>query len=146
MNQTLTRDELKALTRGQIVDVDLGPKIGAKKENQVFVGTELGGQRRCVIVQADAFNENWSTLIVVPILGLEGKAPGGGDRAVRVTEVLIPKGTAGQTKNGAAQANQIRTIDRYKRVVRILGTVPPEVMAEIEKKIRLVLGMVDLTP
>lgn len=112
MNQTLTQDELKALTRGQVVDVDLGPKIGTKKENQVFIGSELGGQRRCVIVQADVFNANWSTLIVVPILGLEGKTSGGEDRAVRITEVLIPKGTAGQTKNGAAQANQIRTIDR----------------------------------
>ena len=58
----------------------------------------------------------------------------------------MPWPAGGQTKNGAAQANQIRTIDRYKRVVRILGTVPPEVMAEIEKKIRIVLGMVDLTP
>ncbi len=147
MDQKLTQDDLRSLTRGRVVEVDLGPKLGALKDNQAYIGNEIGGVRRCVIVQADIFS-TWSTMVVVPITGLEGKGSNGEDRPISGVEVLIPKGMAGQTKNGAAQAHQVRTIDRNVRVKRILGIVPPETMTEIEKKLRLVLGMVplDTTP
>ena len=145
MEKTLTQDEKDSLIRGRVVEVDLGPIQGALKANQQYAGSEAGGTRRCVIMQADIFR-SWTTLVVVPITGLEQKGADGEDRPVRRTEVLIPKGVAGQTKNGAAQAHQVRTIDYVVRVKRVLGIVPPDLMTDIEKKLRLVLGMVDLTP
>ena len=118
-----TPDQLKALTRGTVVRVDLA---GAKGREQMKI-------RHAVVVSSDRFNRNLDTMQFVPLSGLKNKTP-------YPHEVLVPKGEGGTTEDSVAQAVQVRTLDRYERVVEIMGTLRPETMAKISVKLFEVLG------
>lgn len=118
-----TSVELKAIKRGTVVVVDLDPAQGS----------EQAKRRTCVVVSADIYNRKLDTIIVVPISGLEDE--NGPKRKPWPHEVEIPAGSGGLRFNSAAQPVQIRTIDRYARVTKILGELPESVMALVLVKI-----------
>lgn len=118
-----TNGELKAIKRGTVVVVDLDPAQGS----------EQAKRRTCVVVSADIYNKKLDTIIIVPISGLEDED--GPKRQVRPHEVEIAASSGGLRFRSAAQPVQIRTIDRYARVTKILGELPENVMLLISVKI-----------
>jgi len=123
----LTCEELKELTRGTVVMVQFSP----------IKGHELRDPHPAVVISADRFNKVFSTVVVVPITSL--KPP---EFKVYSTEVKLASGDGGLPKDSKAMPLQIRTIDRFERVEKILGQIPKDKMSELESKLRLTLGMI----
>ena len=118
-----TPEQLKLITRGTVLLVDLDPSLGA----------EQAKTRPCVVVSSDTYNSRLTTLNVVPISSL-------GDKKPYPHEVLIPQGEGDLPNISVAQPVQIRTIDRNKRVVKILGRLSTQTMARVGASMFAVLG------
>ena len=109
--------------RGDVVWVDLDPASGS----------ELKKTRPCVVVQRDAANATSPTTIIAPLgdaRGLSGN----------LLNVFVAAGTAGTSKDSLVICNQIRTVDS-RRVGDKVGSLPAELMAAVEKGIRLILDL-----
>lgn len=109
--------------RGDIVWVDLDPASGS----------EIKKRRPCVVVQRDAANATSPTTIIAPL----GDARGG---VGNVLNVFVPAGTAGASKDSLVICNQIRTVDAT-RIGDKLGSLPANLMAAVEKGMRLILDL-----
>lgn len=118
-------EALQALRRGKVVVINLDPARGS----------EQGKTRPAVIVSADIYNRNIDTIVIIPISGL--KDDSGVKRERRLDEVVIttPQAESGLDFDSVAQPIQVRTIDRYERVTRIIGTLQPKDMQSISLKL-----------
>ncbi len=97
-------------------------------------GHEQAGQRPCVVVSNDNFNHGPAGLLV--IVPLTSKL-----RTIPIplhVPVAPPEG--GLTMASAALCDQIRTIDPA-RLTRQMGIIGDATMAEIERRLRLLLGL-----
>lgn len=103
--------------RGTICYVDLG------QEN---VGSEQGGNRPCIIISNNKGNACSPTVIVAVITSK--------DKKYIPTHVEIPKNHGGLISSSTVLLEQIRTIDK-SRIISIIGVLPPDDMAEINKAI-----------
>ena len=110
------------IKRGNIYWVRLDPIEGA----------EIGKTRPAVVISNDINNEFADTVTVIPITSKTGK--------VYPFEMLIPKGTANLPEDSKVKANQIRTVDK-KRIKDIIGTIPPDILKEIEKAVKIHLDL-----
>jgi len=119
----LNAEQLARIVRGTVVLVDLTDGVG-KEQTKV---------RPAVVVSADTLNKRLTTLIVVPISGLKDKKP-------FKHEVFIRKGEGDLTEDSVAQPVQIRTLDRDRRVVRVLGQLSPATMSQLGGSLFGVLG------
>ena len=133
----LAAAELAKIVRGTVVRVDLSDGIG-KEQNKVRPAVVLRThdhetETDAVVVSSDLLNKRLVTLIVVPISGLKGK------KAFK-HEVEIEAGEGGLTERSVAQPIQIRTIDREKRVVAILGQLSSTTMTRISTSLFGILG------
>lgn len=109
-------------SRGDVYMVDLDPTIGR----------EQAGQRPALIVSDDPLNRSPSGLVIVaPITGT--------DRGVPAHVAVVPP-EGGLTKASVIMADQIRTISR-RRLGRRLGAISPGTMAEVDDRLRMVLGL-----
>ncbi len=97
------------------------------------VGREVAKTRPIVVVSNDLNNEFSGTVTVLPITS-------GSLEKIYPFEVLLPKGTANLPKDSKVKANQIRTLDRT-RLIKLIGELPNDVMALIDKAIMLHLGL-----
>lgn len=106
--------------RGELWAADLDPRAG----------TEAGKVRPVVVVQSDLLNETGhpSTWVLPCTTRLTG---------TNVLRVELPAGIAGNRRDCEVMIDQSRAIDR-SRLRRVLGSVPPPLMAEIGEKLRLV--------
>lgn len=111
-------------SRGMLIEVGLDP----------VVGHEQGRSRPCVVVQNDVGNRFSSTTIIVPLTDAAHI------RKPSPIYVLVAKGDGGATKNSYALCDQIRTVDQ-RRFRRIFGTLLPETMAEIDRALKVSLGL-----
>ena len=110
--------------RGMVVEISLDPAIGH----------EQGRSRPCVVVQNDVGNRFASTTIVVPLTdAAHVKKPS-------PIYVLIKKGDGGAKKDSYALCDQIRTVDQ-QRFRGVYGTLAPETMVEVDKALRVSLGL-----
>lgn len=80
--------------RWSIVIVDLDPSVGHEQQDR----------RRALVVSYEPFHRS-GLVTVCPITTRAARYPG---------EVLIPKGHAGQTKDGLILVHQVRTIDAQR--------------------------------
>jgi len=80
--------------RWSIVIVDLDPTVGHEQQ----------GRRRALVVSYEPFHRS-GLVTVCPITTRPERYPG---------EVPIPKGHAGQTKDGLILVHQVRTIDAQR--------------------------------
>lgn len=112
--------------RGELYLADLDPVIGS----------EQGARRPVVIIQNDIGNRFSPTTIVAAITSRVGDK-------VYPTEVKIKKGTGGLKKESLVLLNQIKTIDK-RRLESRLGSLEPEIMHEIDKAIKISLGLVPI--
>lgn len=111
---------MKALKikRGQIYYADLSPVIGS----------EQGGLRPVVILQNDIGNAHSPTTIVACVTSVQTKSALPTHIDIRIF------------KDSVILLEQIRTIDK-RRLKNLIATVPIEVMAQVDKAIKISLGV-----
>ena len=106
------------IKRGQIYYADLSP----------IVGSEQGGFRPCLIIQNDIGNKYSPTVIVAVITTRKTKAN-------LPTHVWL-NAECGLPKESMVECEQVRTLDK-KRLKDFMGSVSKEVMAEIDKGLKI---------
>lgn len=111
---------MKALKvkRGQIYFADLSP----------VVGSEQGGLRPVVIIQNDIGNEHAPTTIVAAVTSVQTKCAIPTHINIRIL------------KDSVILLEQIRTIDK-RRLKNLVAEVDDEVMAQVNKAIKISLGV-----
>ncbi|MHB2019562.1 MAG: type II toxin-antitoxin system PemK/MazF family toxin [Candidatus Xenobia bacterium] len=115
------------MVRGEIYMVRLEPRSGS----------EQTGVRPGIIVSNDAFNTapGWQSITIVPLTS----AP----RWVKVspTTVVFKAGTYGLTRDCAALAHQVTTIDRSKLLLPMLGSLPAAALEAVGVALRNYLAL-----
>jgi mRNA interferase MazF len=99
----------------------------------VVVPSELGRPRPGVVVQADEFNEELSTIFVCPVSSdLQERLP------------LRPMIEAGPS-NGLRLRSQIMTDKivalRHDRIRRVIGHIDPETSEQLDRALLVLLGL-----
>lgn len=110
------------IKRGEVYWVNLDPTIGS----------EIKKTRPALILSNDLNNLNAQTVTVLPITSALEK--------VYPFEVLLRAGIFGNKEDCKAKADQIRTVDK-RRLRRLMGMVPPEILARVEVATRLHLDI-----
>ena len=100
--------------RGDVYYADLG----------VPRGTEQAGRRPVLILQDETIYPNPRTAVVIPFTTT-------GARAQLPTCVLVQAGIGGLTADSVALCHEVRALDT-SRIGRRLGTLPPDVIEQIE--------------
>lgn len=113
---------MKQVSRGQIYYADLSP----------VKGSEQGGLRPVLIIQNDIGNKYSPTTISAVITSRHTKAN-------LPTHVWL-NNECGLPKDSMVELEQLRTIDKM-RLSDFMGTVSQEVMKEIDKAIKISLGV-----
>lgn len=117
---------IKTCLRGEIYWADLAPVIGH----------EQGGRRPVLIIQNDVGNRHSPTTIIAPITSsLSAK--------IYPTEVRIPTGTNGLTRDSSVLLNQIKAIDK-RRLEQRIGQLDQAIMRQIDQAIMISLGLTPL--
>ena len=111
------------IKRGEIYIAALDP----------VVGKEISKTRPVVVVSNDLNNQFAATLTVLPITSMNLDK-------IYPFEVFLPKGSGGLPKDSIIKADQIRTLDKA-RLAKLLGKVDPKQIADIDKAVRIHLGM-----
>lgn len=109
--------------RGEIYYADLSPTIGS----------EQGGLRPVVILQNDVGNKYSPTTIVAVFTTKKTKSK-------IPTHYWVNSEKCGLPKNSMVLLEQIKTIDK-SRIKTRLGQVPKEDLIEIEKCLKISLGL-----
>lgn len=115
------------MRRGDICIIDLEP----------VRGTEANKSRPAVIVSNDGANGTATrlgrgVLTVVPVTSNVDR--------VYPFQILLPAGSTGLSVDSKAQAEQVRSID-VARVQRRLGSLPSDLMRELDHALRLHLAL-----
>lgn len=115
------------MRRGEIVTVSLGPASGA----------EASKTRPAVIVSNDAANATASRLgcgviTVVPVTSNISR--------IYPFQVLLPASQTGLPQDSKAQAEQVRSV-AVERIGRRIGQTTPALIAELDRALRLHLGL-----
>jgi mRNA interferase MazF len=115
------------MRRGDICVIDLDPARG----------TEASKSRPAVIVSNDGANATATRLgrgvvTVVPVTSNVER--------IYPFQVLLPASSTGLATDSKAQAEQVRSVDA-ERVQRQVGTVPPDLMNQLDDALRLHLAL-----
>lgn len=100
-------------------------------------GSEAGKSRPAVVVSNDAANATATRLrrgvvTVVPVTtNLDRVYP---------FQVLLPAGVTGLDRDSKAQAEQVRSV-AVERIGSRVGTVPAKLLADLDRALRLHLGL-----
>lgn len=100
------------------------------------VGHEQGGHRPVLIIQNDIGNCFAPTVIIAAISSSLSKKP-------YPTEVRVPAGAGGLTRDSAIRLDQIRTLDK-RRLERHVGQLDVATMQQVDEAIKISLGLVPL--
>src|SRR5688572_164271 len=107
---------------GDIVLVDFSP----------VRGTEQDGTRPALVISHPGMHELSRRAFICPITKNTEPWP---------TKVLLPAGLAAR---GAVLVDQMRSIDRAERILRILGRVPDDILVNVRRRIAALTG-IDMT-
>ena len=110
------------INRGEIYWVNLNPTIGS----------EIKKTRPALVISNDINNLHAQTITVLPMTTATNK--------VYPFDVLIKTGAYGNQEPSKVKANQIRTVDK-RRLGKLLGMLPADIMGQVEKALRLHLGI-----
>jgi mRNA interferase MazF len=114
------------MVRGSLVWVSLDPARGA----------EVPKTRPCVIVSRTEANDMSSTVTVVPLSSVPGRA------TERLVQPLLPATETHLPKNSRALCDQVRTIDK-RRIRESSGILTGELLAKIDRGLILHLELED---
>ncbi len=107
--------------RGDIWLVSLDPTVGH----------EVQKTRPAVVVTADVYNEfNW-VIVIVPLTSRD---------SAEHDQVLVDPPEGGLRNRSATLPDQIRAVDR-RRLVKRLGHLSDEVMARLDRTLKVVLAL-----
>ena len=110
------------MKRGEIYRADLDP----------VVGSEQGGVRPVLIIQNDRGNLHSPTVIVAAITSRRSK------RRLPI-HVMLDAADCGLKRDSMVLLEQVRTLEKA-RLTQYLGSVPEDVMAQVDKALALSLG------
>ena len=96
------------------------------------VGAEIRKTRPALVVSNDYNNQYSQTITVLPITDI--------GKTVHPYQVFLPQGTKGLTKESKIKCEQITTADK-SRLLKVLGIVNEKTVTEMEKALKLHLGM-----
>ena len=113
---------MKNFKRGQIYYADLSP----------VKGSEQGGLRPVLIIQNDVGNKYAPTVIVAVITSRHTKA--------KLPTHIWLNDECGLPKESMIECEQVRTLDK-SRLKDFMGAVSDEVMAEIDKGLKISFGL-----
>lgn len=108
--------------RGQIYYADLSPAVGS----------EQGGLRPVLIISNDIGNRHAPIIIAAAITSKIGKK--------RLPTQVIIDTSCGLSADSMVECEQIRTLDK-RRLLNYVGAVNDKQMYEIEKAIKISLGV-----
>ena len=112
--------------RGDIFLVNFDPTLGA----------EIRKTRPALVLQNDIANRSSPITIVAAITSKF-------DETLYPTEILIPaQGKAGLSVDSVVLLNQLRSVDK-KRLVKRLGKLSVEHLAQVDRSLRISLGLVE---
>ena len=101
------------------------------------VGREQGGESRPVlIVSNDGFNKAFDVVTVLPLTKTDGKK-----RRVYPFEVVLARGTAGNTVESIIMPQQVRTISKTRLLARMGLLAASDLRREIEDRLLDHLGI-----
>ena len=112
------------MVKGSLVWVSLEPARGA----------EVPKTRPCIVVSRTEANDVSSTVTVVPLSSVSGRAA---DRLVQ--PLLSARGTLLQ-KDSRALCDQVRTVDK-RRIRDTVGVLRPELLATVDRGLILHLEL-----
>lgn len=120
------------------------PKEGHPRRGEVYLtaldptlGKEIQKTRPALVIQNDVSNRLTQMTIVAPITSTV-RFP------LNPVHVLLPADqNTGLSVTSVALFNQIRAVDRM-RLIKRLGSVDAQTMAQIDDAIRISLGLVEL--
>ncbi len=118
------KQEVRFPRRGEVYLVRLDPTVGA----------EIKKTRPALVLQNDVANR-WSPITIVAGITSRFEEP------LYPTEVLITQSEAGLETDSVALLNQIRSVDK-RRLVRRLGKLRPDTMAQVDRAAMVSLGLV----
>ena len=104
--------------QGDLVRVEFNPQAGR----------ELAGRRPAMVLSPRIYHEKTALAVVCPITANVAPYP---------FKVLLPDSAPIQ---GAILADQVKSIDRRPRHLRIAGRAPDAVVAEVQGKLAALLG------
>ncbi len=113
--------------RGDIVLVDLDPSKGS----------EQGKTRPTVVLQNDKGNKYSPTTIVAPLTSSY-------DEVYPVNVEVESSETTSLDNESVMLLNQLATVDIDKRVLEKIGRVPDEKMKEVDRALKISLGLVEI--
>lgn len=113
---------IEKVLRGEIYSANLDP----------IVGSEQGGERPVIILQNNVGNKYSPTLVTAAITSHINKK--------RNMPTHVPVICEGLEQDSVVLLEQIRTIDR-RRLIKKIGTVSVDNMAQIEKALLVSVGM-----
>lgn len=115
---------MSAPKRGDLYWIHLDPTIGA----------EIKKPRPCVVISPDAANRSGPLVIVAPVTTVRGSK-------VFFHEVPIPKGTAYLSRASKIKVFQLRCVDKKRLSREKIGTLPEEIIHQLDEKLRIVTGL-----
>ncbi len=115
------------IRRGWVIDVDLEPTRGS----------ETGKVRPCVVVTNNVYNERVPVIQVVPLTEWTVKKA-----KIKTNVRVAPSVLNGLSKLSIADCLQTRPIDQRLRLVAVRGELEAEVLAEIDRALKVVFGLV----
>lgn len=118
---------MSELRRGWVIDVDLEPKKGS----------ETGKVRPCIVVTNDVYNERVPVIQVVPLTEWNDKKG-----RIRTNIRVEPSVVNGLSKVSVADCLQTRPIDQRQRLVAVRGELEAEILAEIDRALKVVFGLI----
>jgi mRNA interferase MazF len=113
------------VTRGDIYFVELGPTRGREQR----------GHRPVLVVSSDAVNRQ--PLVITVVVGTRG----GNVREDYPVNVRASAAATGLAEETVFLCFQLRSLDPGRLVGARAGVMPPAKMAEIDRALRLVLGL-----
>ena len=114
------------MVRGSLVRVSLDPARGA----------EVPKTRPCVVVSRTEANDISSTVTIVPLSSVTGRA------ADRLVQPLLSAKETHLPKDSRALCDQVRTIDK-RRIRETVGVLSEELLGKIDRGLILHLELED---
>ena len=100
-------------------------------------GADIRKTRPALVLQNDIANRSSPITVVAAITSTF-------DETLYPTEVLIaPKGKTGLSVDSVVLLNQLRSVDK-KRLVKRLGKLSAENLVQVDRALRISLGLVEL--
>ena len=112
------------MKRGDVFDARLNPTEGS----------EQAGVRPVIIVSRDAINQYSSVIVIVPVTSAKNV------KRSYPNNVLISAGNGGLTNDSVALGGQVRAIAKT-RLLRLRGSLPVDVMAQIDRVLKITLDL-----